>query len=133
MRKTFEHEHKGLKKINIGEDYACYFYQLPLVPIDKISKVLYGNMKWNINKANVVLDRTLSKTLKYSKEDDCYYYSCDWRIYFSDYAPFYLKYWSKKFQHRIDYYLRSEYKNPNYIKSFDRDDDGVWIKFEKKC
>lgn len=135
MRKTFEYKHKELKKINIGENYACYFFQLPLVPfaiaIDKISKALYNSMKWDTNKANKVLDKALLKTVEYSKEKDSYYYCCEWRVYFSDYAPLYLKPWSKKFQNEIFYYLINEYNNPNYIKTIDIDGYNTWINFKK--
>ena len=134
-------EKKNKKKwwIINTKNYSYYIWALPIIPFcwicDKIESLIDKSLKWNEEKAEKILNKTLPKILKWDDDEKNYYlyirsyYGFNWER-----VPFIYRKWSKKFSYRLKEYLLDKYENGLYTKKVEKKDydDFYYIIFTEK-
>ena len=118
-------------------DYYCPFWLYPLIPIALIIKAVedwnYNRKKWSEKRATRMLHKILPHYLEWVEEENAYYF--DWDNYYRYMhlkAWFFDRAWGRKFEDTMYFFIRDGYENDRYIKSEERYEGRLYIKFTEK-
>jgi hypothetical protein len=118
-------------------EFCCPFWLCPLIPvaivIDKLEKWNYNRKKWSEKRATRMLHRILPHYLEWVEEENAYYFDMDcYYRYMYTKARFFDKAWGRKFEYELYAFIRDGYENDRYIKSEERYEGRLYIKFTEK-
>ena len=117
--------------------FYCPFWLYPLIPVALIMKAIedwnYNRKKWSEKRATKVLHRILPHYLEWVEEENAYYFDMDcYYRYMYTKARFFDKAWCRKFEYELFAFVRDGYENDHYIKSEERYEGRLYIKFTEK-
>ena len=118
-------------------EFCCPFWLYPLIPVALASKKFeewnYDRKKWSEKRATRMLHRILPHYLEWVEEENAYYFDMDnYYRYMYTKARFFDKAWGRKFEYELYAFIRDGYENEDYIKSEERYEGRLYIKFTEK-
>ena len=126
-------EKKNKKKwwIINTKNYSYYIWFLPIIPFcwmyDKIVKLIDKSRKWDEEKAEKIINKTLVKILEWDEDAKNYYvYIRRYHGFNWERVPFIYRKWAKKFSYRLKDYFLEKYENELYIKEVETEDYNEW-------
>ena len=139
MTANFEKEYQKKEKIKkfknkmliSWQDYSFYFFLFPLVFCYWIKDNIYNkyrtSSRWDVTKADKILNRIIPKVVDKDEETNNFYYCMDWdnKQLFLKNSRFIDKVWIKTYYYSLLYYLRNTYCPENYIKIIDADNNCI--------
>ena len=137
MTANFEKEYQKKEKIKkfknkmlvSWQGYSFYFFLFPLAFCrwikDNIYKKYHKFSRWDVTKANKILNRIIPKAVVKDKETGSFYYCLDWdnKQFFLKNGRFIDKVWIKTYYYSLLYYFKNTYCPENYIKIIDVDNN----------
>lgn len=139
MTTNFEKQYQKKEKIKkikrkmliSWQGYNFYFFLFPLAFCcwikDNIYEKYHKTLRWDVTKADKILNRIIPKAADRDKETDSFYYCLDWnneRIFLKN-SRFIDKVWIKTYYCSLLYYLKNTYCPENYIKIIDADNNCI--------
>lgn len=122
--------------VNLG-GYCCPLWLCPLIPVaiasEKFEQWNYKRKKWSEKRATRMLHKILPHYLEWNEEENAYYFNWDncYR-YIHLKARFFDRAWGRKFEDNLYGFIRDGYENDNYIKTEERHEGRLYIKFTEK-
>jgi hypothetical protein len=133
-----ENKHNRKIKRHHWKEYEFRFYiEFPLVLviylIDCIKNNVYESATWDEQRAAKIITKTLPHIL--DKDDGKYWYSMEWTpVHFYNYSNIFDKVFARKFDYKIQLYLKNEYQLEGFTKEITNDtwNRETWITFQKR-
>ena len=131
VKKWYEVRWKGYK-------FVFIFFPLVLIHFlyskieRKYIKYINKRLKWNEEKAKIVLDFALPYALDYDGDKNEYYTSLGGLSYGLRKIPRKYRYWAGNFNSDIMYYLIKSYEKQGYTKTIENEFSTTWIIFKEK-
>ena len=139
MTTNFEKEYQKKEKIEkfknkmlvSWQGYSFYFFLFPLTFCrwikDNIYKKYHKFSRWDVTKANKILNRIIPKAVVKDKETGSFYYCLDWdnKQLFLENSRFIDKAWIKTYYCSLLYYFKNTYCPENYIKIIDANNNCI--------
>ena len=113
------------------QGYSFYFFLFPLAFCCWVKDNIYEKyrkfLRWDVTKADKILNRIIPKVVDRDEETDSFYYCLDWNneLLFLKNSRFIDKAWIKTYYYSLLYYLINTYCPENYIKIINADNNCI--------